>query len=96
MYNFTQDLLLQLTEKQTESLLEIKEHVEIKIDLGLEQYAAMYLDGYTAGYAYFTLTKNWLRHCDGVELASSESAYLAGWYEGQLHARYEWRCVDEE
>ena len=87
LYEVTQSLLLRLDKQQAETLSALKHCVTVKNIPCLEQrYAPMYSEGYMTGYAYFSLTKNWLIYWGGIEVATPKNAYLVGWYEGQMHA----------
>ena len=89
LYDVTQELLSLLDAQQTKALSKLKEDVVVGNISYQGQYELMYSEGYTTGYAYFKLTGNWLTYWGGVETASKQNAYLAGWYEGQLDARQE-------
>ena len=91
LYDATQAMLSELDGRQFEALLDIKGNAVAKGTPCPGRYAAMYAEGYATGFAYFTLTKNWLRYWGRgtVEAATQRNAYVAGWYDGQLRARQE-------
>jgi len=95
LYDVTQTLLAQLDEEQNEALAELRQRVTPETVPCSEQYAPMYLEGYATGYAYFKLTRNWLCYWGGVEAATPQNAYLAGWYEGQLRVGQEGKSLDK-
>ena len=91
-YAASQEALQQLDVQQLETLQELKKRVDVGTAPCVEQYRPMYAEGYATGYAYFTLTKNWFHSYSGIAVASAQNAYIAGWLEGQIHARSEWEA----
>ena len=90
MYAASQELLSQLDEQQLKTLQELKTRVDVGAAPCIEQYKPMYSEGYATGHAYFTLTKQLLKYYGGIETASAQNAYIAGWHEGQHRALQEY------
>jgi hypothetical protein len=90
IYAGIQKALSQLDAQELETLQEIKRGVDAVATPCVEQFRAMYSDGYATGYAYFTLTQDWLHDWNRAVAPSAENAHIAGWHEGQIHARSDW------
>ena len=52
----------------------------------IEENKDEYRDGYCSGYAYFMTKETTLQHSMMREKNSNETAYLQGWYDGQIKA----------
>jgi hypothetical protein len=91
-----QKALSLLDAQQAKTLQELKNRMDVSSAPCVEQYKPMYSDGYATGYAYFSLTKNWLHNWNSTVEPSAENAFIAGWHEGQIHARSEWEAKEEE